>query len=177
MLQRPLKVIESKCGKRHWKGARCVVLIAVVLLLPWTSSPYKGNRWNLSSTSVLTFCSKKENCLERWLKPVSPRQLVERICSATGHFHRSTVHLPHFVATSAVVWRAPGQRLCHVPAWSPWARYSLGSALSVRQLHRVWPRLGVQRWEKAGPLPALKQPGTVSSGTIEPLVFILSLSG
>lgn len=46
-------------GQRCWNEVGCVVSMAAVLLLPWTSSPYKGNRWNLSFTCILTLYSKK----------------------------------------------------------------------------------------------------------------------
>lgn len=116
-------------------------------------------------------------CLEQWFKPVSPRQLVECICLPTGHFYRLTIRSPHLCHLCSH-WQSsraaalPSPCLCH-----PMSDTSSDQPCPCGSYTVSDPRLGVQRWEKGGPFPALKQLSSVSSGTIEPLVFILSLSG
>lgn len=165
-------------GKRYWKEVGCVVSMAVVLLLPWTSSPYKGNCWNLSFTQALTLYFKRASCVlssglsqflqDNWWSIVARPQgiftdwpYIYPICGCLCN---------HLESSRAAA--LPSPCLSH-----PMPDINLDQPCPYGSYTVSDPCLGVQRWEKGGPFPALKQLSTVSSGTIEPLMFILSLSG
>lgn len=121
--------------------------------------------------------SKKENCLNSglsqflqdnwWSVPAWPQGVftdLPYICPICGHLSN------HSESSRAAALPSPCLR-------HPMPDMSLDQPCPYGSYTASDPCLGVQRWEKGGPFPALKQLSTVSSGTIEPLVFILSLSG
>lgn len=140
--------------------------------------PLQANFWNFSFTCVLTLYSRKENCFlssglsqflqDNWWSVSAQPQGVftdwPYICPICGHL----CNHPQSSRAAALPSPCLGHPMPDINLDQP---CPYGSS-AVSDLC-----LGVQRWEKGGPFPALKQLSTVSSGTIEPLVFILSLSG
>lgn len=134
----PVMVVKDTGGRWsvlcQWQWHFCVL---------WSSSPCKGNRWNLPITWVLTLCPKKENWgLSSGLMPP-----VQDHWSRSAQPQADCTFAPR-AAISAIIWRAWGQRLCHplpVTLYHTSARLRLALMAATLRLTPAWVYKGGKR--------------------------------